>query len=91
VSRHSDTVARLGGDEFGVILSRIDSREGAMKQSERLANKINAPFVFEERPLPLSASIGCAVYPDDGKHIDEKIDKADQSMYAIKRGRKQQR
>lgn len=90
-SRQSDTVARLGGDEFGVILSRIDNREGAMTQSERLAKKINAPFVFEQRPLLLSASIGCAVYPDDGKHIEEIIDKADQSMYEIKRNRKMRR
>ncbi|SDY04231.1 diguanylate cyclase (GGDEF) domain-containing protein [Nitrosomonas sp. Nm33] len=84
-------MARLGGDEFGVILSRIDNREGAMTQSECLAKKINAPFVFEQRPLLLSASIGYAVYPDDGKHIEEIIDKADQSMYEIKRNRKMRR
>lgn len=90
-SRRSDTVARLGGDEFGVILSHVHDREGARVQSERLAKQIDAPFIFGQQQLPLGASIGCAIYPDDGKHIEEIIDKADHSMYEIKRSRKMQR
>ncbi|GAB3552627.1 hypothetical protein GCM10027343_38390 [Noviherbaspirillum agri] len=87
-SRRSDTIARLGGDEFGVILSRVADREGAELQASRLASKITMPFQFEQHPLNLSASVGVAVFPDDGTGVEELLEKADQSMYQVKRTRK---
>jgi diguanylate cyclase (GGDEF)-like protein len=87
-SRISDTVARLGGDEFGVILSDISDRDGAVALARRIAEEIRSPFRFEGRTLPLDASIGVALYPDDGEEITTLIDTADQSMYQVKRARK---
>ncbi|HVO03824.1 MAG TPA: sensor domain-containing diguanylate cyclase [Candidatus Cybelea sp.] len=86
--RESDTVARLGGDEFGVILSEIKDREGAELQAARIAAEIEAPFWFEGHPLPLKASLGIAVYPEDGADANLLMEKADQAMYAVKRARK---
>lgn len=86
--RQSDTVARMGGDEFGVILSRIDSRSGAERKRDRIAARLGAPLQFGEHQLPLGASIGLAVFPEDGRRIDFLLEKADQSMYAVKRSRK---
>lgn len=89
--RKHDTVARVGGDEFGIILSRVNGRNGAKEKCQQLAEKISVPFQFENRDLNLGASIGLAVYPEDGKSIDELIETADQSMYENKRGRKMSR
>lgn len=83
--RQTDTVARVGGDEFGVILSRVDSRGGAELKRDRLTECIDLPLQFEQHQLRLSASIGLAVFPDDGHKIDSLVDLADQAMYQIKR------
>lgn len=87
ISRESDTVARLGGDEFGVLLHRVADRQGALKHSTRLADTIAAPFGFEQKEISLSASIGLAIFPEDGDEIEVLVEKADQNMYAVKRGR----
>jgi diguanylate cyclase (GGDEF)-like protein len=87
-SRQSDTVARIGGDEFAIVLSKIDSRAGAEKQILRLAQEISQPFEFEQQPLALGASIGLAVFPDDGVQIDALLELADKKMYEEKRARK---
>ncbi|WP_448207495.1 diguanylate cyclase domain-containing protein [Azospirillum sp. sgz302134] len=88
VLRQSDTAARLGGDEFGVILSGLRDRQSAASSATRIAAEIRAPFIFEDRPLSLDASVGVAVFPEDGVAMDALIEKADKSMYAIKRTRK---
>jgi diguanylate cyclase (GGDEF)-like protein len=85
--RQSDTVARLGGDEFGVVLSRVEDREGAWVAADRLTTQLDKPLMFERRRLPLAASIGVAVFPDDGDQPDALVEAADQGMYAMKRQR----
>lgn len=86
-ARESDTVARLGGDEFGVLLGKVGDRSGAAAHGGRLAEAIAAPFDFEDRSIPLGASIGVSLFPEDGEDIETLIEKADQSMYQVKRGR----
>jgi diguanylate cyclase len=85
--RAADTVARLGGDEFGVILSNVESRDGARTHLERLAEHIAQPFEFEQKRIPLGASVGLAIYPDDGHELNHLLDKADQTMYDAKRAK----
>jgi len=88
VSRQTDTVARMGGDEFAVILTRIDGVAGAQTQCRRLSEKIDHPLAYEDHTLPLGASIGLAVFPQDGEQIDVLVEKADRAMYAAKDRRK---
>jgi diguanylate cyclase (GGDEF)-like protein len=87
-ARQSDTAARLGGDEFALVLSSVADRQGAHLASRRIAERIEKPFTYENRPLGLGASIGVAVYPDDGDQPDMLLEVADQAMYAAKRQRK---
>ncbi len=84
-SRETDTVARFGGDEFGIILTPIDSASSVALKTQRLAKNIQEPFHFEGQQLPISASYGGAVYPEDSHVLDELLDIADQAMYAQKR------
>ena len=87
-SRETDTVARIGGDEFGVILADVEDRDGAASIAARISDTIHLPFLFENRTIPLGASIGMAIFPDDGAEVEALIESADQSMYAIKRSRR---
>lgn len=86
--RASDTVGRMGGDEFTVLL--IDIREPAC--AEMIMGKIHAaiaaPFKLGEQTLTISASIGFAVYPENGGDREQLFRHADTSMYAVKRKRR---
>jgi diguanylate cyclase (GGDEF)-like protein len=87
-SRQSDTIARLGGDEFGIILFQVNTRENAKLCIQRFKEKVEKPFKFDQHELDLCASVGLAIFPEDGNDPDVLVDKADQVMYADKKSKK---
>ncbi|MBB5391905.1 diguanylate cyclase (GGDEF)-like protein [Herbaspirillum sp. SJZ102] len=82
--RAHDTVARLGGDEF-VILVELNQPDDAMPVAEKLVEVVNQPFTVEKHELRVSASIGIAIYPDDGDTRHDLVINADAAMYHTKR------
>ena len=84
-SRETDTVARFGGDEFGIVLTPIDSAGNVELKRQRLTQSIEQPFQFEGLQLPICASYGGAVYPEDSEELNDLLDIADQAMYVHKR------
>lgn len=86
--RVSDTAARLGGDEFGIIVGEVAGRDEIRTLIQRINVEIIKPFAFEGWPIDLRASIGYALFNDDGDELEALIEKADQSMYEVKRARK---
>lgn len=82
--RESDTVARLGGDEFAVILADLNLPAEVEEVAHRLNRHLVVPFDLSEGTADVSASIGIAIYPQDGE--DELLLKkaADQALYAAK-------
>ena len=86
--RHTDLVARLGGDEFAVLLSSNENQELAKIVMNRISQACGLPFIFENLDLKIGASIGLAIYPEDGKEVEQLIEYADMNMYANKRQRK---
>ena len=79
--REQDTVARLGGDEFCVLAPETDS-EDAVRLTARLRPAIrSATGGFED----LSGSVGCAVFPDDGRTAAELMAAADAAQAEDKR------
>jgi diguanylate cyclase (GGDEF)-like protein len=85
--RRSDTLARLGGDEFAVIMPRVEGRQAAQAALERIAEDMAPVFDFEAQSLAVQASIGAAIFPDDGCEIEDLVEAADRAMYAVKRRR----
>jgi diguanylate cyclase (GGDEF)-like protein len=77
-------LARLGGDEFAVLLPRVRNRAKVEEIAQRLERSFDEPFVIEEHRLNGSASIGIALYPEDGATKDELLNTADAEMYAVK-------
>jgi len=83
--RATDTLARFGGDEFTLMLPKLhDGREDASKLAEKITRTLKQPFNIEGHELYVSASIGIALYPQDGTHIDSLIKHADVAMYHVK-------
>lgn len=87
-ARISDTVARLGGDEFVVLLPEIRRREDAGLFAARLVNSLRTPINFDGGEVMLGASVGVAIYPDDGSNMTPLFAQADAAMYASKQGGK---
>ncbi len=85
--RQVDTVARLGGDEFVLLLSQLDAR-GAETSARRVLEVLGQPFTLQGLNFSVTASIGIAMYPNDGTSMNDLIKNADAAMYRVKeRGR----
>ncbi|WP_310736005.1 EAL domain-containing protein [Pseudoalteromonas sp. SR41-7] len=82
--RKDDTVGRLGGDEFIVLLRGITDHHSALKITEKLVNNFRAPFKIEGREHILTASIGVAIYPENGNTVADLLRNADTAMYQAK-------
>ncbi|MGD9603752.1 MAG: putative bifunctional diguanylate cyclase/phosphodiesterase [Gammaproteobacteria bacterium] len=78
-------LARLGGDEFTVLLSEIACNEDAGRVASRLMGVLTHPVAIAGHSLVVSASIGIAVFPEDGTDIDTLMKNADLAMYFAKR------
>ena len=79
--REQDTVARVGGDEFNVLAPETDRAGG-----ERLADRVSAAVASVTTGISsLSASVGLAVFPDDGEDGAELLQVADAEAIAAKR------
>ena len=68
--RSSDTVARLGGDEFGVLLPDALVPDDVQRAVARIRAAIEDPVTVQSLSLSLEASIGIALYPDDGEDVE---------------------
>lgn len=89
--RETDTVARLGGDEFGVVLPYIQHRADMDATIRRMNDNLGPLFNFRDCPLRLEASLGCAMFPEDAKEMDNLIEIADRLMYDNKQAKKKNR
>lgn len=88
VVRSCDTVARMGGDEFTIFLQDIQSSGNAELIAQKIITELALPYAAQGKELFSSASIGIAMYPDDGNTSDELLRKADMAMYHAKNNNK---
>lgn len=82
--RATDTGARIGGDEFVVLLETVAGEAAARLVAEQVQALVCEPVAWGEGLLQVSASIGLALYPDDGDTADTLLTHADNAMYCAK-------
>jgi diguanylate cyclase (GGDEF)-like protein len=85
VVRGSDTVARVGGDEFVVLSIGTAADEEAAALAGRLRHALRRPYRVEGTVVEIDASIGWAIFPQDGVTPLDLLARADGQMYATKR------
>ncbi|MBP1711606.1 MAG: Response regulator containing a CheY-like receiver domain and a domain, partial [Deltaproteobacteria bacterium] len=86
--RETDTVTRIGGDEFLIIATEINTPDNAAQIAEKVIHLASKPVIFKGQQVVVGASIGIALFPDDGKDMEQLIKKADEAMYRIKKAGK---
>ncbi|MGD0731089.1 MAG: GGDEF domain-containing protein [Terracidiphilus sp.] len=86
--RSHDLLARLGGDEFAVLVPMVHNRADVEEIALRVERSFDEPFIVEEFELHSSASVGIAIYPQDGASKDSVLSAADAAMYEAKNTRK---
>ncbi|WP_338765150.1 EAL domain-containing protein [Massilia sp. METH4] len=84
--RESDTVARLGGDEFVMVLAAQPSLRYTLRMIERIRRAMAPEMEVDGRLLSVGASMGVAVWPDDGRTPGDLMHAADVAMYEGKHG-----
>jgi diguanylate cyclase (GGDEF)-like protein/PAS domain S-box-containing protein len=82
--RQGDTIARLGGDEFTIILPGIKHDGDVAKVAEKLRLSLRSPFSIGGQTLLISASMGVALYPDDGPDSETLLKSASVAMHRAK-------
>lgn len=82
--RASDTACRQGGDEFVILVPELPDLEHLQTLAELLEEVIRRPYQSPSETLTVGVSIGAAVYPDDGKSVNELMQSADAAMYRTK-------
>ena len=82
--RRADTVARLGGDEFAVIVEDIDGPEDAISIADNLTTILAHNVRLDDQETYTGASIGIAIYPDDGDDARTLLKNSDTALFRAK-------
>lgn len=88
--RENDTIVRFGGDEFVAVTDNFDSIETIDPIAHRIIDAVNVPIRLGEREVLVTASIGIACYPHNGRDATSLLKHADTAMYQAKNAGKNQ-
>jgi diguanylate cyclase (GGDEF)-like protein len=83
--RSGDTLARLGGDEFTLIAPETNAA-AALQRAESLLASLQQPLQLRDIQHVVDASIGIALFPQDGDDVEQLLRNADLAMYRAKSG-----
>jgi diguanylate cyclase (GGDEF)-like protein len=83
--RHDELLARYGGDGFMWVTAGIGETSALEPLIARLRDTFMRPVTSRGRSIRIDASVGYAVYPDDGRNMAALFEAADESMYRDKR------
>ena len=83
--RKTDEIGRLGGEEFAIVLPG-EGIEGARELAERLRERIKtSPSIFENKPIPISVSIGIASLSAHDSSAEAALKRSDEALYSAKK------
>lgn len=79
-----DTLARLGGDEFIFLFENTANGREAVTFANKVAEALAKPFRMKEQEVYVTASMGIALFPDDGRNFETLAKNAEAAMYRAK-------
>ena len=82
--RNTDSIARLGGDEFAVVLEDVNSLADVELIAGKMLKSISAPMILSEQQVAVEASIGAAIFPEDGREFSDLTEHARSAMQQAK-------
>ena len=82
--RASDLVARLAGDEFVIIFEGVNGAAEVRQIGAKIVDAIRQPFELASGPLPVTTSVGIAIFREGALTPAQLLDLADQALYAAK-------
>lgn len=82
--RNDDIVGRIGGDEFAVLMKNVDQTENIREKLDRICAKFARKEFGKNQKFHVTASIGAALFPEQGTSYRELYEKADQALYFSK-------
>ncbi len=84
--RTRDVLARWGGDEFVALLPWVKGRDGATVVARKIARVLSEPIALYDQEITITASLGVAMFPEDGTSVEALLRHADTAMYDVKSG-----
>lgn len=81
---HKYFLSRTGGDEFAIIINPIKDSEDAGNFVRKILASFSEPVILNQREISVTASIGVAIYPNDGQNAELLFRSADDAMYKAK-------
>jgi diguanylate cyclase (GGDEF)-like protein len=82
--RRTDIVARIGGDEFAILLTQVKNEKAVRQIAEKLLASLGKPYLIDPAVARIGASIGIAMFPDEGEDLQSLLKAADKAMYDSK-------
>ena len=80
----TDTLCRQGGDEFLVVLGALATEDEAANRANQIMAALADPFRLQSLDVAVTASMGIALYPEDGLDFEQLLQRADTAMYQAK-------
>ncbi|MBD3667813.1 MAG: EAL domain-containing protein [Kangiella sp.] len=80
-----DTLARIGGDDFVIVINEAVNVEKISRIARKVIQRFTAPLRVDEHELMITASIGVAIYPEDGRDPDTLLKNAEIARYSAKK------
>ncbi len=83
-----EIIGRVGGDEFVVFIGDVKDKAQLLEKAQELKELLHQPYRCGDRIVPVSASVGIAMYPEGGVSYEELLYRADNALYAVKAAEK---
>lgn len=83
-----EIIGRVGGDEFVVFIGDVENKERLIEKAQNLRDLLQQPYHGDGVTIPMSASLGVAMYPSDGQCYEELMFCADTALYEVKSSQK---